>query len=621
MNLFDLYAKISLDKDDYEKGLDEASGKTSSFADKLKSGLSTAAKVGGAAITAAAAGVAALTKASIDQYAEYEQLVGGVDTLFKDASDTIQEYAANAYKTAGVSANTYMQQATAFSASLIQSLGGDTEAAAEYANQAIMDMSDNANKMGTDIESIQQTYQSLMRGNYAMLDNLKLGYGGTKAELERLVQDAEKLTGRALDPSKFSDVITAIHAVQENLGITGTTAAEASSTIEGSLNSMKAAWSNLVVGIADDNANMDVLITNFVDSTSTALSNLIPRISQAISGAGQLIAQLAPIIGEQVPALIVQVLPSLIDAGVQLILGLIQGIMTALPQLAASVPEIIQTVITSLSQGLPQILETGGQLLDQLVTGIETGLPDMVARLPQIIDNILNFLSQHLPDILDKGVEMLNSLVNGIIGAIPELVAALPQIITSFANFISENLPTFLQTGWDILSNLISGILSATPDLVSAMPQIINAVVNGIGDLMGSVINIGKDIVRGIWKGIQSMASWIGEQVSSFFSSIFSGVEEEEEIHSPSKKWARGIGKPMAQGVGKGFTGEIQNVQREIEASMGTLSAPSIGQYSVSRQAEPQGQTVINQYIQAVPMTPEELARQSVDAYRRLRWT
>ena len=175
MNLFDLYAKISLDKDDYEKGLGEASGKTSSFADKLKSGLSTAAKVGGAAITAAAAGVAALTKASIDQYAEYEQLIGGVDTLFKDASDTIQEYAANAYKTAGVSANTYMQQATAFSASLIQSLGGDTEAAAEYANQAIMDMSDNANKMGTDIESVQQTYQSLMRGNYAMLDNLKLG--------------------------------------------------------------------------------------------------------------------------------------------------------------------------------------------------------------------------------------------------------------------------------------------------------------------------------------------------------------------------------------------------------------------------------------------------------------
>ena len=215
-----MFARITLDTSDYDNGLDRASQNTDSFADKIKSGLATAAKVGAAALGAAATGVAALTKSSIDQYAEYEQLVGGVDTLFKQASDTVQQYASNAYKTSGVSANTYMEQATAFSASLIQSLGGDTQAAAEYANQAIMDMSDNANKMGTDIESIQQTYQSLMRGNYAMLDNLKLGYGGTKSELERLVSDAEKLTGQALDPAKFSDVITAIHAVQENLGIT-----------------------------------------------------------------------------------------------------------------------------------------------------------------------------------------------------------------------------------------------------------------------------------------------------------------------------------------------------------------------------------------------------------------
>ena len=175
INLFDLYAKISLDSSEYDEGLNKASSNTSSFASKLKKGLATAAKAGAAALGAAATGVAALTKASLDQYAEYEQLVGGIETLFKDSSDTVQQYAANAYKTAGVSANSYMEQATAFSASLIQSLGGDTEAAAEYANQAIMDMSDNANKMGTDIESIQQTYQSLMRGNYAMLDNLKLG--------------------------------------------------------------------------------------------------------------------------------------------------------------------------------------------------------------------------------------------------------------------------------------------------------------------------------------------------------------------------------------------------------------------------------------------------------------
>ena len=226
-------------------------------------GVASSAMNGIATGTAAAtAGVVALSKAALDSYAQYEQLVGGVETLFKDSADTVQQYAANAYKTSGVSANTYMEQATAFSASLIQSLGGDTQAAAQYANQAIMDMSDNANKMGTNIESIQMTYQSLMRGNYAMLDNLKLGYGGTKAELERLVADASKLTGEALDPSKFSDVITAIHAVQENLGITGTTALEAATTIEGSVNMTKAAWSNLLTGIADDNADFQTLVDN-----------------------------------------------------------------------------------------------------------------------------------------------------------------------------------------------------------------------------------------------------------------------------------------------------------------------------------------------------------------------
>ena len=230
----------------------------------LKGIASGAVKGIAAGMAAATAGVAALSKAALDSYASYEQLVGGVDTLFKESSATVQQYAAEAYKTAGVSANTYMEQATAFSASLIQALGGDTQAAAQYANQAIMDMSDNANKMGTDIESIQQTYQSLMRGNYAMLDNLKLGYGGTKKEIERLVADAEKLTGQALDPSKFSDIITAIHAVQENLGITGTTALEASTTIEGSLNMAKAAWSNLLTGIADDNADFSGLVDNFV---------------------------------------------------------------------------------------------------------------------------------------------------------------------------------------------------------------------------------------------------------------------------------------------------------------------------------------------------------------------
>lgn len=545
LNLFDLFAKITLDTSDYDSGLDEASKNTSNFADKLKTGLATAAKVGAAALTAAATGVAALTKASIDQYAEYEQLVGGVDTLFKDASDTIQEYAANAYKTAGVSANTYMQQATAFSASLIQSLGGDTEAAAEYANQAIMDMSDNANKMGTDIESIQQTYQSLMRGNYEMLDNLKLGYGGTKSELERLVADAEELTGQALDPAKFSDVITAIHAVQENMGITGTTAAEAATTIEGSVAMMRAAWSNLMTGIADENADLDTLIGNFVSSVGTAADNVLPRITQILSGFGTAIQQLAPIIAEQLPTMVSSILPSLVNAGSQLLVGLITGIVSAAPQLVAAVPGIISGFVNALAENGPTLLASGQQLLSMVSSGIVEGFPL----------------------ILEDGTILLTNLIDGIMSALPDLIARLPEIITGITNFISENLPNIVNSGIQILQSLITGIINAIPSLVSALPKIMNAIVNGIKSLMGSVVNVGKNIVEGIWQGIQNMASWIKNKVKNFFGGIVDSVKGLLGIHSPSTVFAD-MGRNMALGMGEGWDSEFSRIKGQIEGGM-----------------------------------------------------
>lgn len=688
INLFDLYAKISLDSSEYDEGLNKASSNTSSFASKLKKGLATAAKAGAAALGAAATGVAALTKASLDQYAEYEQLVGGIKTLFKDSSDTVQQYAANAYKTAGVSANSYMEQATAFSASLIQSLGGDTEAAAEYANQAIMDMSDNANKMGTDIESIQQTYQSLMRGNYAMLDNLKLGYGGTKAELERLVAKAEELTGQALDPSKFSDVITAIHAVQENLGITGATAEEASTTIQGSLNMMQSAWSNLVAGIGNENANMTSLIDNFVESAATVGENILPRIQQIFTGIGTLVQQLAPIIAEAIPGILSGVLPGLMNAAstlfmtlaaslpsllqtlipavtsfittnlpqlvtvaFQIMTTLVNGLIQALPQLAAAIPQIITAITTSLATAGPQLLQSGVQLLQQLATGIQNGLPQLAAVLPQIISNFINFITANLPQILQQGVQIINSLVNGILNAIPELVANLPQVITSIVNFIVSSLPQILEAGVQILQNLITGIINTIPELVSNLPQIINAIVNGIGSLMGSIINIGGDIVRGIWDGISGAAGWLWSQITGWMSGIVNGIKGFFGIGSPSKLMRDEVGKWLPSGLGQGisknakaavsaanrmgqavFDATQQWVDRE-NSLMNGFGTPNLdfGGYqsptvAVRKSGVMQdlfraggGDTIV-QNIHAVPLTPSELARQSVDAYRRLRW-
>lgn len=415
-------------------------------------------------------------------------------------------------------------------------------------------------------------------------------YGGTKAELERLVADAEKLTGQALDPSKFSDVITAIHAVQENLGITGTTAKEASTTIQGSLNMMQSAWSNLVAGIGNENANMTSLIDNFVESAATVGENILPRIQQIFTGIGTLVQQLAPIIAEAIPGILSGVLPGLMNAAstlfmtlaaslpsllqtlipavtsfittnlpqlvtvaFQIMTTLVNGLIQALPQLAAAIPQIITAITTSLATAGPQLLQSGVQLLQQLATGIQNGLPQLAAVLPQIISNFINFITANLPQILQQGVQIINSLVNGILNAIPELVANLPQVITAIVNFIVSSLPQILEAGVQILQNLITGIINTIPELVSNLPQIINAIVNGIGSLMGSIINIGGDIVRGIWDGISGAAGWLWNQITGWMSGIVNGIKGFFGIHSPSKLFRDEIGKNIGLGVAEGI--------------------------------------------------------------------
>jgi phage-related protein len=596
-----------MDTSGYSKGLDEASGKASSFASKLKSGLATAAKVGAAALTAAATGVAALTKASIDQYAQYEQLVGGVDTLFKTASDKVQQYAANAYKTAGMSANEYMNTVTSFSASLIKSLGGDTEKAAQKADQAITDMADNANKMGTSMEMIQNAYQGFAKQNYTMLDNLKLGYGGTKEEMQRLLKDAEKLSGIKYDISSYADIVDAIHVVQTEMGITGTTAKEAASTISGSLSMAKAAWKNLLTGVGDDTADLGTLIDNLVDSVSTAAGNIVPRIGKILSGMGEVVAQLAPIIAQELPELISTMLPALVSAGAQLLVGLVTGLVTAIPDLVAAAPQIITSLVSAISANLPAILAAGQQLLTMFGSGIQSGVPQMVAQLPAAIDGFLGFITEQLPAVLDKGVEMLTELANGIIAGIPQLLEQLPLIFESFETFITVNLPVILDKGMDLLFNFVDGIiagipnmvarlpeiiksitttlsnnypkiirsgfdllikladgiLSAIPDLVSVLPQVVAAILSGFSSAISGVFEIGKNIVMGLWDGIKSMGSWIAEKIGDFFGGIVDGAKDLLGIHSPSRVFAD-IGKNMALGLGNGWEDSFGRVRDGI---------------------------------------------------------
>lgn len=459
MDVFDLFAKITLDSSEYEKGLKNAKssasgltglfGKVGSAASTVGKGIfnvaTNVAKVSVAATTAGATAISALTGLAINGYADYEQLVGGVETLYKTSADKVQQYAADAYKTAGLSANEYMNTATTFAAALVSSLGGDTEQAAELANTAIGDMSDNANKMGTDMESIQNAYNGFSKQNYTMLDNLKLGYGGTKQEMQRLLDDANKLNAAQGNYTKYSidsyaDVVSAIHDVQNAMGITGTTSKEASTTIQGSVNATKSAWSNLVTGIADDNANFGQLISNFVDSATTAASNIIPRIEVALNGAAKLIESLVPPIMAELPSLIETVLPQLaqsavnivqtlvtgisanaeqlIDSAIQIITVLGNGIYQMLPTVAQSALQIVLTLVSKLNENLPQMLDTAGQMLIAFVDGVSEHLPDIMLAAASIVETLLTYFIEHLPDIVEGAMQMGNAVIDGIIDGI-----------------------------------------------------------------------------------------------------------------------------------------------------------------------------------------------------------
>lgn len=477
MDVFDLFAKISLDSSEYEKDLKNAKssasgltglfGKVGSAASTVGKGIfnvaTNVAKVSVAATTAGATAISALTGLAISSYADYEQLVGGVETLYKTSADKVQQYAADAYKTAGLSANEYMNTATTFAAALVSSLGGDTEQAAELANTAIGDMSDNANKMGTDMESIQNAYNGFSKQNYTMLDNLKLGYGGTKQEMQRLLDDANKLNAAQGNYTKYSidsyaDVVSAIHDVQNAMGITGTTSKEASTTIQGSVNATKSAWSNLVTGIADDNANFEQLISNFVDSATTAASNILPRIEATLNGAAKLIESLVPPIMAELPSLIETVLPQLaqsavnivqtlvtgisanaaqlIDSAIQIITVLGNGIYQMLPTVAQSALQIVLTLVSKLNENLPQMLDTAGQMLIAFVEGVSEHLPDIMLAAASIVETLLTYFIEHLPDIVEGAIQMGDAVIDGIIDGI----SAAWDSLVSWFNGLWDNL-------------------------------------------------------------------------------------------------------------------------------------------------------------------------------------
>ena len=473
--------KMGNDINDAGNKAEDSNGKFEKLGSVLKG---IGATMGAVAVAAGAAAVALASKV-VSAYAEFEQLEGGVKTLFGTEASSVEEYAAsvgksvgevegkynsllaaqkqvfndanNAYKTAGLSANEYMNTVTSFSASLISSLNGDTEAAAKASNQAIIDMSDNANKMGTDMSLIQSAYQGFAKQNYTMLDNLKLGYGGTKTEMERLLKDAEKISGVKYDISNLNDVYSAIHVIQTEMGITGTTAAEAEKTISGSANAMKGAFENLIAGFGNADADMQVLCKNLADSISTVIKNITPVLNNIVSA--------LPTVLDSLLGAIAEMLPTLLEAVTELFSSLLETILTLIPDLIPTVVTALTTIIETLVENIPLLMDAIVVIFTTLVEGLAELLPTLIPTAVQAIITIVNGLIENLPMLLNAALQLIMGLAQGLITALPILIAALPEIINGIVTFLLNSIPEIIQTGIELLTSLIG----ALPDIIKTI--------------------------------------------------------------------------------------------------------------------------------------------------------
>lgn len=561
-----------------ERELDETADSADDLGDELKESGDEAEKSGGkfeklggvlkgvgaamgAVALAAGAAAVKLGKEVIEAYADFEQLVGGVDTLFGDASQTVQNYASNAFKTAGMSANEYMETVTGFSASLIQSLGGDTAKAAEVADMAITDMADNANKMGTDLSSIQTAYQGFAKQNYTMLDNLKLGYGGTKSEMERLLADAEKISGIKYDLSSFSDLTEAIHVIQTEMGITGTTAKEATETISGSMAGMQSAIGNLMAGLGNADADIELLIGNVVEAFGHVVKNIVPVIENIVKALPPALDGILKAIGD--------LLPTLLSTVVDLFTQVLETLLSLLPELIPAAVDAVLTIVGALIDNLPLLIDAAVQLITALVMGLGSALPELIPAAVEAIITIVQGLLDSMDQILEAAFAIIQGLAEGLLNALPELIDALPEIIMTIIDFITYNLPLIIEMGIELTIKLAFGLIKAIPQLVAKLPEIITAIVVGLGKAVSAVFEIGKNIVTGLWEGIKSLGSWIADKVSGFFSGIVDGAKSLLGIHSPSTVFA-GIGGNMGEGIGVGFMKAMSGVEKDMKKAIPT---------------------------------------------------
>lgn len=567
-NKSSIVLNMNLNASGFARGIKSVIGSVKNMNESMKDATNTASKmssvmkgIGSSAIkvgkglavagAAAATAVTALVSKSVGAFADYEQLTGGVETLFGAGGRSVEEYAQSvgksvsdvqgkydslmsaqnvvlenankAYMTAGMSANEYMDTVTGFSASLISSLGGDTNKAADYANSALVDMSDNANKMGTDMESIKNAYQGFAKQNYTMLDNLKLGYGGTQEEMKRLLSDAEKLTGQRYDISSFADITQAIHAIQTQMDITGTTAKEASTTISGSWGSLKAAFQNVLVGLTTGEDMFDQSLDALINTAVTFGQNIIPAIKGALSGVGYLIEGLAPVIGETIPPLINDLAPTLANSAVSLISSLVNGLTQNATQFSECLSNMIIVAVAGISTIVPQLLDAASKIVSNLMQGLTNSMPQIVNGAVTLIEGLVDGLVDNVPLLVMGAVQLVASLANGLIANLPRIIDAGVNLITGIVSASYSMMPQIIQNGMQLVVNLAVGLVRAIPQLIAALPRITGAIVKEFKSV--NWFDLGLQLIKSIWEGIKSIGSEMWNGVKEKTSELWGGVK------------------------------------------------------------------------------------------------
>lgn len=561
----------------------------------------------------AAAGIGTALVKTITEGAALEQSIGGIETLFKDSAERVKQAASEAYRTAGMSANEYMELATSFSASLLQSTAGDTAKAADIADMAMQDMSDNANKMGTSMEDIKNAYQGFAKQNYTMLDNLKLGYGGTQEEMKRLLARAQEITGVKYDISNLSDVYSAIHVIQGELDITGTTANEAATTLSGSLASMKAAFKN-VLGQLTLGQDVGPALSALAETVTTFLvGNLLPAVWNILSALPGALVTFFKAAAPQLSSALMQFLPQIATQ-----------ITTGIPQMLASANQLISSFLSGFTAAYPQMLQTGGTMLAQLVSGVLSAMPQVIQPAMQVVSTLINTIVSNLPQILQTGTDVLMSLINGIAQNFPQVLVTAARFVLNMVSGIVSNLPQILAAGFNMVTTLIQGIGNAAPGIISAAGEIASMIWDTIKSI--DWISLGRDIISGLINGIGSMAGALWDAATNIARSALNAIKSFFGIASPSKLMRDEVGRFIPAGIAAGIADNTRPITNEMSrlASLTTVSAQTDLRVRAAAVPVPEavsGGVILNQTINTHDsLSPSEMTREAENFLRRARW-